>query len=169
MEQNHDVDDHRDVEGSRGDVETQNASIDSQEERSEYISILRQLLDDMDMNTVSKYSLIKQLEEECGEELEMVVEVMNSLSSEYQAISDEIDAYVLAHRQSQSSSTSSKTSLDSFFLVDTALANITGKQECSGKEVGIWILEQPIRFSFMSGSTFMITIESEKMNLKLLI
>ena len=169
MEQDHDVDSHRDEERLQRDVETQNVSVNGQEERSECISILRQLLDDVDMNIVSKYSLIKQLEEECGEELKMVVKVMYSLSSEYQAISEEIDAYIFTHRQSQSSSVSSNTSLDSFFLVEPALAKITGKQECSGKEVGIQILEQSNRFSFMSGSTFMITIESEKMNLKSLI
>ncbi|KAK8802794.1 hypothetical protein WA171_006466 [Blastocystis sp. BT1] len=125
MEQDHDVDSYRDEERLQRDVETQNVSVDGQEERSECISILRQLLDDVDMNIVSKYSLIKQLEEECGEDL----------SSEYQAISEEIDAYIFTHRQSQSSSVSSNTSLDSFFLVEPALAKITGKQECSGKEI----------------------------------
>ena len=88
MEQDHDVDSYRDEERLQRDVETQNVSVDGQEERSECISILRQLLDDVDMNIVSKYSLIKQLEEECGEELKMVVKVMYSLSSEYQAISE---------------------------------------------------------------------------------
>ena len=137
MQQNKDMDDHQD-DVFEGEV---NASANGQEERSECIDILRQLLDDADMNTVSKHSLIQQLEEECGETLESVAKVMPSLSTEYEAICHEIDAFVRSHR-SQSSSANLNTSLDTYFLVDTALAKITGKQECSGKEVGICIIEQ---------------------------
>lgn len=136
MEQEHDANDHYDESESHGSAADKIESTDNQEEISECISLLRQLLDDVDMNTVSKYSLMRQLKEECDEEWKIVVEIMSSISSEYQAISNEIDRYIVAHRPSKQGATSHKNTLDSVFLVDTPLASLIGKQECSGREAG---------------------------------
>lgn len=104
-----------------------------EEERSELISMIRQLLEDCKAND-SKSSLLDQLQAEFGDRFPFFSHFICSVIKYKNDIDNEIQNYIKENRDDDNSS-DGNPSLDTVYLVSNELAIITGKTECNGKEV----------------------------------
>lgn len=125
--------------------EQQESAQQQEEAESEVMDILMQVLDDINPAQYNTDMVLQRMREECGEECTSRAVVTHRVEVYRDAIVQRIDAFVSTKRKEASdedisNETTSNPSLDAVYTVSSELQSITGKEECTGREVCSTIL-----------------------------
>lgn len=131
--------------GEKSSREQQESARQQEEAESEVMDILMQVLDDVNPALYNTDMVLQRMREECGEECTLRVVVTHRVEMYRDAIVQNIDAFVSAKRKETSdedisNETTSNPSLDAVYTISSELQSITGKEECTGREVCSTIL-----------------------------